>query len=746
MNAAPLPTTAQALQLLHQWADWGWLRRLDSALAQEVCALDAQASPALAVAAACVSALEGQGHTAVPLSVLADPLWPWMPQAQAVQERLGTQALPQSATPQDGQPPLARWAQAMQALAQALPTTEAQWFTLLSRSPAVALWQRQAWVRASSSPATAAAQGGPIRPLVCVAPDAHGPGFVALHRHARNERRVAQALHRLAATAHEAPAARVQQVLATLFSPEAAHSDNAQARACAVALRAGLTVVTGGPGTGKTYTAARILAALWALHPQPEALRVALAAPTGKAAARLSQSLAEGLAAMPDGVPPALWQRLPPAQTLHSLLGARPDTHRLRHHAGHPLDVDVLLVDEASMVHLELMAALLDALPPHARLVLLGDRDQLASVEAGSVLGDVCPRNLTESQKTEHSSQSQQAPEAFNPVQRQTVVLQQTRRFGGGIGQLARAVNAGDAAAVERVWAASHADLSRVAPREGTPQALWAMLDDLVRQHWGQGYLALLQRPPASAWNSVAWRKAEQGGPTAPCPGTPAEANRAVQSWTERGAESWTDGWAEWALALLQAWDGFRVLCAVHQGDFGTQALNERVQRVLAQAGCIRPAGEWYAGRPVMVTRNDPALGLSNGDVGLVLPGPVIGSREGASPSSQAPRGAGLKACFAQGGQLRVLPVGRLAHVQTAFAMTVHKSQGSEFGHVALVLPPAASAVVGRELVYTGITRARQHFTLLEAAPGALQAAVQQPTRRYSGLAAWLSAQAESGG
>ncbi|MFM2035677.1 MAG: exodeoxyribonuclease subunit alpha, partial [Pseudomonadota bacterium] len=164
----------------------------------------------------------------------------------------------------------------------------------------------------------------------------------------------------------------------------------------------------------------------------------------------------------------------------------------------------------------------------------------------------------------------------------------------------------------------------------------------------------------------------------------------------------------------------FRILCAVHDGEWGTRALNQAVARALAQQGLLKPVGDWYAGRPVMVTRNDAALGVFNGDIGVVL------------PSAEA--GAGLKAYFLDGEQLRSVGVGRLAAVETAFAMTVHKSQGSEFSHTAVVLPPGSAAVLTRELVYTAITRAREYLTLCEAAPGLLAAALAQPTRRSSGL------------
>lgn len=698
------------LAQLHRWADHGALRRLDSALAALMHEVDPHGGPPLWVAAACLSALEGRGHTCVPLAVLADAGLDWL-------------GLPPALLPE------------ARALWATLPASEAAWLAALQTSPAVAVCARRASPEGGGPAASAA-------PLVCVPADAHGPGLLYIHRHARQEAEVAQQLRQRALCTHPVDTARAAQALARLFPlPEGdpLSTPDWQAVACALALRSGLTVVTGGPGTGKTYTAARLLALLWATHPDPSSLRVALAAPTGKAAARLRQSITDGLLGQ---LAPALAERIGPARTLHALLGARPDTRRLRHHAGQPLDVDVLVVDEASMVHQDMMASLLQALPPQARLILLGDKDQLASVEAGAVLGDVChglhadrppvcpdddtraylhavlgaaraPWPAGDGAAVPSAPSAQSVPSV---LARQTVMLRQSRRFAGGIGQLALAVNSGDVARVQSVWAAGHADLARAssAPSGGgvadARAALLQRLERLAVQQWGG-----------------------EGGDT-------------YLTLLRQGVEAGASAWTAWARAVLRAWEGFRVLCAVHAGEFGTEGLNRRLQRALAQAGWLNPQGEWYAGRPVMVTRNDPALGLSNGDVGVVLPVP---DAQGGAAGGEGRGRTRLKACFLDGDAVRALPVGRLAHVETAFAMTVHKSQGSEFGHVALVLPPVGAGggagsgmgggALGRELVYTGITRARQRFSLFEATAGALEAAVQQPTQRFSGLWARLA-------
>jgi exodeoxyribonuclease V alpha subunit len=471
-----------------------------------------------------------------------------------------------------------------------------------------------------------------------------------------------------------------------------------------------LSVITGGPGTGKTYTAARLLALLLALHEEGSPLRVALAAPTGKAAARLKQSIDLALTSLQEQVPlgshldlNALIARMGPARTLHSLLGARPDTRQFRHHAANPLDVDVLIVDEASMVHLEMMDALLQALPSTSRLVLLGDKDQLASVEAGAVLGDLC-RNAAAGHYSAYTAQFVQAvvgqtlpaeyrlADAAPVLAQQTVMLRHSRRFQGAIGQLALAVNRGDAAAAR----AAFDPAGGAVPTAGSVSALLALqptrpqaVCDVALGTFGlpfyADYLRLMQQQPQG-----------QG----------------------------TDTHASWVRSVLQAFERCRILCAVHQGDWGTVALNAAVQKALADQALLKVTGEWFAGRPVMVTRNDAQLGVFNGDVGVVLP-----NTEGT-----------LKVWFLDGEALRSVSVMRLAQVDTAFVMTVHKSQGSEFQHTALVLPPGGAEVLSRELVYTGITRAREQFTLMEAEAGLLEAAMARPSLRASGLTQWWAA------
>ena len=674
----------QTLQWLNLWTGQGLLRHIDSAFAAQVLRLNAEAPAPLLVAAAVLAHLEGRGHTCLAVSDLCQPPvallgWP----AAAVEGPQGLKAL---------------WAH--------LPATLADWQTALQGTVSGACW------RGVDAPD----QG---QPLVLGGP-ADAP-LLYLRRYAGYEQRVGQSLLQRASEPLAVPEAAAREWLDRFFvpnpeepTPQAHNLTDWQKVACAVALRARLSVITGGPGTGKTYTAARLLALLLALHPDGSPLRVALAAPTGKAAARLKQSIDDALTRLP--VPAdagldlsALIARMGPARTLHSLLGARPDTRQFRHHAANPLDVDVLIVDEASMVHLEMMDALLLALPHTARLVLLGDKDQLASVEAGAVLGDLC-HDAAAGRYSGATAQFVQAvtgqtlpaeclAHAAPVLAQQTVMLRQSRRFKGAIGQLAQAVNRGDAAAARAVLSeklvgasprsatngedAGHNETSALLSLQPTtPQAVCALALGTCGKASYADYLRLMQAGPA-----------------------------------EKDAQSH----AQWVGNVLQAFERFRILCAVHQGDWGTQALNAAVQKALADAGLLQVKGEWYEGRPVMVTRNDAQLGVFNGDVGVVLP-----CTEGKP-----------KVWFLDGEALRSVSIMRLAQVDTAFVMTVHKSQGSEFEHTALVLPPGGAEVLSRELVYTGLTRAREQFTLVEAEAGLLEAAIDRPSLRASGLSQW---------
>ena len=463
--------------------------------------------------------------------------------------------------------------------------------------------------------------------------------------------------------------------------------------ACALAARSRFTLITGGPGTGKTTTVVRLLALLQSQAARP--LRIALAAPTGKAAARLGESISQAI----QRLPLAMQAHIPTqAQTLHKLLQVRSAVAAT---AAPQLAMDVVVVDEASMIDLELMARLIQAVPLSASLILLGDKDQLASVEAGAVMGQLCEGAQAGGYSADTAQWIQTVTGqdvgpwcgAGPALAQQTVMLRHSHRFAAGspIGQWARVVNAGDRPTVAQLWDAAppwQAD-QRASVTRLQPSAAWtADLTRMVRAGW-QTTLATLKALTPSA---------------APRNGVPDPTAVAAYSDAQ-------------ALALLQDLGRFQVLCALREGPWGVLALNRNIAGALGF-----PLEGWYAGRPVMVTRNDYNLGLMNGDIGLCL----LTTR-------------GLRVAFAAPGQEGTVAVrwvlpSRLDAVETVFAMTVHKSQGSEFDQVVLVLPDRVAPVLTRELLYTGITRAKQQLTLVVPQAGVLRQAVATRILRSGGL------------
>jgi exodeoxyribonuclease V alpha subunit len=443
---------------------------------------------------------------------------------------------------------------------------------------------------------------------------------------------------------------RLRAGLAAQFGAAGDPREDRQRLAVAVAALRPVTVLAGGPGTGKTTTVAKILtllrdgarAASPAEAPPP---RIALAAPTGKAAARLQEAVRE--AGGGDL----------PASTLHRLLGWQPGRARFRHDRSDRLPYDVVVVDETSMVSLTMMARLLDAVRPDARLVLVGDPDQLASVEAGAVLGDLA---RAPGRPEPHLDAALAALGLPGGVVNGVVTLEHVWRFGGAIAAFAGAVQAGDAdTAVALLGAGAH-DLEFVeTDSAAAPEAVRADVVDAGR--------AL----------SAAARATDVPG----------------------------------ALAALER---HRVLCGHRRGPYGVTRWSREIERWLAEAVPeAASSGEWYPGRTVLVTANDYDTGLYNGDTGV-----VVATADG--PRVAFPARAPLAPS-------------RLAEVATVHAMTVHRGQGSQFARVTVVLPPAESPLLTRELLYTAVTRARE-FVRVVGSEAAVRAAVARPVSRASGL------------
>ncbi len=429
------------------------------------------------------------------------------------------------------------------------------------------------------------------------------------------------------------------------FPPKTDHEIDWQKIAALTAWQNRFCVISGGPGTGKTTTIVRLLALLLESGP----LRIALAAPTGKAAGRLQEAIKQNKGRL--NCDQAVRNAIPEqASTIHRLLGTIPNSPYFHSNAQNPLPMDVMIVDEASMVDLALMSKLVQALPASCRLILVGDKDQLASVEAGAVLGDICDTGHEHPYSAQFCARvkaitgfdlSQPSSASRSGLQDAIVQLKKNYRFASdsAIGAASRLVNAGD----------------------------------------GAQALAILQDPRSS---DAQW-----------IPLPPANV------LTQRLRSSILNGYRHYLntndpIDALQRFDQFRILCALRDGPYGITNLNAIVETVLRQEKLISMDQPWYHGRPVLITSNDYQLNLFNGDVGMAL----------RDPESQND----LRVFFIGADQtVRKFHPLRLPAHETVFAMTVHKSQGSEFDHVLLLLPDRDVPILTRELIYTGITRAR---------------------------------------
>lgn len=588
----PAPPPVPAIEVL---AQRGYLAELDYHFARTVCRLAGETDPMVRLAAAVASRQVRHGHVCADLSRLVE--------APFIGE--------------DGE-----------------PLDGLHW-------PELGLWK--ACLRSSKLVTAQPA------PLVL-----EEPGRLYLLRYYRYQSQLAGALlSRATAITDDIDEAQLADGLQRLFTAGGPEPDW-QRVAAEHAVRRDLSVICGGPGTGKTSTVVRFLALLHeqAMATGTRAPHVTLVAPTGKAAARLSESIIGALGELDCSaeIKAAITTK---ASTIHRGLGRNFDhPSRFRSDANNPLPADVVVVDEASMIDLAMMAKLVDAVRPDAKLILLGDENQLASVEAGAILGDI----------TNAGAAADDGPAAACITR-----LVRSYRFddNSGVGAVAAAIRAGDGERAVELLTSGTGDASLITVHRDAEiaEAVAPLMLDGLAPYF------------------------DAAGPEA------------------RLAELWR----------------FRILCAHRRGVAGVEALNRFVTERLTARDRIQPRGEWFDGRPLMVLENDYQLDLFNGDVG------VVGKTQ-----------EGLRVFFrgAQG-QVRAFAPGRLAARESVFAMTVHKSQGSEFEEVVVVLPDQLSPILSRELLYTAVTRARKRVRII-ARPEVIVEAVQRRIQRASGLRAAL--------
>jgi exodeoxyribonuclease V alpha subunit len=465
-----------------------------------------------------------------------------------------------------------------------------------------------------------------------------------LHRYYMYETRLAQQVTALA-TAKTTLHPQNRSLLSLLFDVDAEDTkeQNYQKQAAETALKSQLTIISGGPGTGKTTVVVKILLLLLDASLEPQ--QIGLAAPTGKAAMRLSESIGNSLNTF--DVDQEILSAVPTsAQTLHRLLGTRQHSTRFIHNQRNPMGYDLVVVDEASMIDLAMMSKLVDALKPGARLILLGDKDQLSSVESGAVLGDLVA-------SLPHNS----------------VELKKTYRFDTGIRHLSAAINRADTTSV---WE------QLTQPGASKISLLSETLFDYIGGMYEQ-YMEVAQDGSIASSDDIHH--------------------------------------------VFKAFGRFQILCALHRGRRGVETMNSQVEYFLGRKGFNCSSNSWYQGRPVLITRNDYSLDLFNGDIGICL----IDEKSGKAKVWFERSDGSLKGYFPN----------RLPRHETVYAMTIHKSQGSEFDEVVVVLPDSENRILSRELLYTGITRAKK-VVRVAAEKGVLEMAVGTSNVRISGLAGLL--------
>lgn len=435
-----------------------------------------------------------------------------------------------------------------------------------------------------------------------------------------------------------------------------------------------LTIISGGPGTGKTYTVTRLLAALQAVHLSQ--LKIQMAAPTGKAAQRLKESITNARAQLlKQGIEPKVINAIPEqASTLHRLLGYRPNSTQLKYNADNKLNCNLLLIDEVSMIDLPMMARVLRALADDAILILLGDAEQLPSVEVGSLLADISQLphpGFNSSAATQIKQISGELVPIFEPSHyNHLTLLTKSHRFGGAIGEIAKEViTANKKQSWQRLLKAKQTQI------------------DFAHSHEQQ----LSYLPEAM-----------------------------LENWLETAVTNYfaAISKADDLQLAFKALAKFRILVPTRVGERGVESLNPKIEQLLSFNNRQVIPGQHYQGRPIMVSENSYAMNLFNGDIGLIWP----------DDSGK------LMAWFEQSdGNYRCINPVRLPKIETVYAMTIHKTQGSEFAHVAMILPEQPSPILSPELLYTGLTRAKQHLYII-GSETVWRSALSKKIRRYSGL------------
>lgn len=501
------------------------------------------------------------------------------------------------------------------------------------------------------------------------------------------ETQVLSKIRELAASSEKQYEQRMQQLLELkefvqqLFAANKTAQADWQLVAVLVALLQDFTIITGGPGTGKTTTVAKLLTLMFSMDPS---MKVAMVAPTGKAAARMSESLMKTQATASDEIK-AHFTRLK-SSTIHRLLGWQQGTPYFRHNAENPLPYDLIIVDESSMIDVALFAKLLQAVGEGTRVILLGDKDQLASVEAGSLFGDLCnavnPLNhFSESWRSfinqfikddiRKISKDPTDENSAHPLFQHIVELQHSYRFDGnkGIGKIAKAVIQNDEKTLMRF----------LEDRKEEQVFIDQLYDERVFLKFIEGYKSIITEKSLFGEDEI--------------------------------------------ITALNNLGNLRILCAVNEGEQGVYQINARVEAYLAREKGIQPNDIFYEHRPIMITKNNYALGLYNGDIGIL----------------RKDNNNVMKAWFLQSGEdgtvsLKSVLPGFIMHMETVYAMTIHKSQGSEFNNVLVVLPKQQSGnMLTRELVYTAITRAKEKV-IIQSDKDVLLSAARAQVKRGSGI------------